>query len=198
MNTEKKILNIAIELFRKNGYHSTSMNMVSEACGISKGNLTYHYPTKEELFKECINASANYFKKYVIFGSFENNNNELDGLINFFRNVKKWLYSEEKVIGCVFSNSALELRHSNPELADLSLGYLREYKSILKEKIETGQKNGNISSLEPADIIIEDIFLGYEGAMIYSRIENSLAYFDLFIDRTFKYLKVKTFKNIGS
>lgn len=191
MNTEKRILAAAIELFRKNGYHSTSMNMVSEACNISKGNLTYHYPTKEDLYKKSIIASANYFKKYVVFSSFENHANELDGLINFLRNVKTWLYYEGNVIGCIFSNTALELRHNNPELAELPLSFLREYKSILKEKIESGQNNGDITLRESPDVLIEDLFLGYEGAMIYSRIENSLNCFDLFIERVHKSMKVK-------
>ncbi len=192
MNTEKKILNAAIELFRKNGYHTTSMNMVSEACSISKGNLTYHYPTKEDLYRKCISASAYYFKKYVLFSSFENQNIELEGLINFLKNVQTWLYYDGKVIGCIFSNTALELRHSNPELAEIPLSYLREYKAILKEKIESGQNSGNITRREPSDVLIEDLFLGYEGAMIYSRIENSLNVFDLFIQRVHKSLRVKS------
>lgn len=191
MNTEKKILKEAIAIFRKKGYHSTSMNMISEACGISKGNLTYHFRTKEELFKACIKASAKYFKKYVLFSSFENQITELEGLINFFKNVKTWLCFDGEVIGCIFSNTALELRHTNPELADLSLSFLNEYKTILNEKIESGQKNGNIASREPAVVLIEDLFLGYEGAMIYSRIENSLNCFDLFIERTMKLLRVR-------
>lgn len=189
MSTQKKILNVAIELFRKNGYHSTSMNMVSEGCCMSKGNLTYHYPTKEELFKACIDASAKYFKKYVLFSSFETQATEIDGIINFLNNVKTWLDSDGNVIGCIFSNTALELRHNNPELVDIPLNCLREYKAILKEKIEAGQKNGNITSRDPADTIIEDLFMGYEGAVIYSRIENSLSFFDLFIKRTDRYLR---------
>lgn len=190
MSTQKKILTIAIEILRKNGYHSTSMNMISKECCISKGNLTYHYPTKEELFKACINVSSSYFKKNVFLPSFEKNNNELEGLINFFKNVKTWLYWDNKVIGCVFSNTALELRHINPELADIPLFCLREFKVMIKEKIEQGQKNGNISIRESSEDITEDIFLGYQGAMIYSRIENSLSYFDLFIEKTYKYLRV--------
>lgn len=189
MSTEKKILNEAISIFRKNGYHSTSMNMVSEACKISKGNLTYHYPTKEELFRKCIEASDNYFKRYVLFNSFENKANELDGLINFLKNVKTWLYFDEKVTGCIFSNTALELRHTNPELAEVPLECLRSYKMALKEKIKSGQESGSIAFKESADVMIEDLFLGYEGAMIYSRIENSLIFFDLFIERTYKYFK---------
>ncbi|MBC7473250.1 MAG: TetR/AcrR family transcriptional regulator [Candidatus Sericytochromatia bacterium] len=192
MNTDKKILNEAIILFRKNGYHATSMNMVSEACGISKGNLTYHYPTKEELFKECIHASATYFKKYVLFSSFENQPSELDGLINFFKNVKTWLTYEGKIIGCTFSNAAIELRHSNSDLAEIPINYLREFKTTLKEKIESGQNNKNIVSKESADVMVEDLFLGYEGAVVYSRIENSLKCFDLYINRTYKYFKIKS------
>jgi len=187
LNTETKILKEAIEIFRRNGYHSTSTKMVSEHCRISKGNLTYHYRTKEELFRACLETSAKYFKKYVLLKSFSDNSNELDGLIDFLRSVKKWLITDNKVTGCFFSNSALELRHTNPELADFALGFLREYKLILQEKIRSGQQKGFITSRESAELLLEELFIGYEGAMIYSRIENHFSCFDFFIERTYKY-----------
>lgn len=189
MNTEKKILVQAIELFRRNGYYSTSMNMVSEACGISKGNLTYHYPTKEELFKSCIKASSNYFKQYVVQNSFEHSVNELEGLITFLENVKTWLATDNQVTGCIFSNAALELRHTNPELAELSYRHLQDIKSALREKIESGQSSGSITDRESPEDLIEDLFLAYEGAVMYSRIENSLNSFSLFIERIYRNFK---------
>ena len=64
--------------------------------------------------------------------------------------------------------------------------YLPNFLELLKDK-EPKQV------LRIARVLVgqyNNIFLGYQGAMIYSRIENSLSYFDLFIEKTYKYLRV--------
>ncbi len=47
--TQGKILDTAIRLFNEEGTAKVSCNRVAEVCGISKGNLHYHYKNKEEL-----------------------------------------------------------------------------------------------------------------------------------------------------
>lgn len=50
MNTTKiEILRVATEMFLKNGYTDTTIKYISDSLGISTGNLTFHYPTKEHL-----------------------------------------------------------------------------------------------------------------------------------------------------
>jgi AcrR family transcriptional regulator len=42
----------ALDLFVKNGYDGTSMSMVSETLGMSKGNLYHYFSSKEDLLYE--------------------------------------------------------------------------------------------------------------------------------------------------
>ena len=49
MDTREKILHCAEELFRQKGYNGVSLRDIAEAAGIRVGNLTYHYPRKEQL-----------------------------------------------------------------------------------------------------------------------------------------------------
>ncbi len=47
--TQGKILDTAISLFNSQGTSRVSCNRIAEACGISKGNLHYHFKSKEEI-----------------------------------------------------------------------------------------------------------------------------------------------------
>lgn len=47
--TKNKIARESERLFNTCGYHKVTMRQIAEACGISVGNLTYHYPKKEDL-----------------------------------------------------------------------------------------------------------------------------------------------------
>lgn len=48
-STRADILATARELFTRYGYHHVSMCSISDAMGISVGNLTYHFPRKADL-----------------------------------------------------------------------------------------------------------------------------------------------------
>ncbi len=49
VSTKDRILRTAIDLFFEKGYTSTTARNVCDRLGISTGNLTFHYPTKEYL-----------------------------------------------------------------------------------------------------------------------------------------------------
>lgn len=47
--TQKRILDTAIALFNEHGSANVSANRIAEACGLSKGNLYYHFHNKESI-----------------------------------------------------------------------------------------------------------------------------------------------------
>ncbi|MDB6100388.1 MAG: transcriptional regulator, TetR family [Gammaproteobacteria bacterium] len=56
--TQFRILQAALELFNEHGTAAVSSNRIAERCGISKGNLQYHFRNKREiiyaLFQQAI------------------------------------------------------------------------------------------------------------------------------------------------
>lgn len=49
--TRERILEKAVELYNSKGWSSTSLNEIAGALEITRGNLTYHFPGKEELLE---------------------------------------------------------------------------------------------------------------------------------------------------
>lgn len=54
------------QLFRKNGYDKTGMRQIADACGISVGNLCYHFPKKEDLVMAHHNILLDAFMDYAV------------------------------------------------------------------------------------------------------------------------------------
>lgn len=48
-DTRQRICQAAISLFNEKGYGNTSLREIAEAAGTTIGNLTYHFPQKEQL-----------------------------------------------------------------------------------------------------------------------------------------------------
>lgn len=53
-NTKYEILQCATKLFIEKGYTSTYVTNITNEMGISTGNLTFHFPTKEHILTELI------------------------------------------------------------------------------------------------------------------------------------------------
>jgi AcrR family transcriptional regulator len=50
----EQLLSVAVRVFAERGYHSTSMNDVAEAAGVTKPVLYQHFASKRELYKELL------------------------------------------------------------------------------------------------------------------------------------------------
>lgn len=55
LNKEKLILDKAIHLFAKKGFHQTSIQEIADECGISKGSIYSYFHSKDALLIESLN-----------------------------------------------------------------------------------------------------------------------------------------------
>jgi AcrR family transcriptional regulator len=47
--TRERILDVALDLFRRHGYEATTMRMIATAAGVALGNSYYYFPSKDHL-----------------------------------------------------------------------------------------------------------------------------------------------------
>lgn len=52
----EQILRAALSLLVEEGYRAMSMRRVAAACGMKLGNLTYYFPSREDLVRELLDA----------------------------------------------------------------------------------------------------------------------------------------------
>ena len=54
--TREQILNAALHLLVEEGYRAMSMRRIAAECGMKLGNLTYHFPSREDLVQALLDA----------------------------------------------------------------------------------------------------------------------------------------------
>ena len=54
--TREQILHAALGILVEEGFRAMSMRRVAAACDMKLGNLTYHFPTREDLVRELLDA----------------------------------------------------------------------------------------------------------------------------------------------
>jgi len=52
--TKAKVERAALDLFRKNGYHGTSMRAIAQNAGMAVGGIYNHFSSKEEIFRSVL------------------------------------------------------------------------------------------------------------------------------------------------
>jgi AcrR family transcriptional regulator len=62
ISTEVNILNVAREVFMRNGYSGTTMQQIADEAGINKSLLHYYYRSKEKLFGQIF---AEVFSQFI-------------------------------------------------------------------------------------------------------------------------------------
>lgn len=139
--TRERILEAALELFRKYGLHGTTTSRISKKAGIAEGTLFNYFRTKEDL--------ALYFF-----------HREIDDLIAWFRADKRlaeapleeklfaiihrqleYLARSEGFIGEVFFRSLEPRSRLNPlslESRELRVKYLKFIRDVLEEAADEG------------------------------------------------------------
>ncbi|HVV24304.1 MAG TPA: TetR/AcrR family transcriptional regulator [Pseudonocardiaceae bacterium] len=65
---ERQILDAAVAVFSKHGYHDASMDEISEVAGISKPMIYAYLGAKEDLFAACIHREATLLLESVVGG----------------------------------------------------------------------------------------------------------------------------------
>lgn len=58
-NTREKLLDAAVEIFSKKGYHKTKMEEIANKAGVAKGTVYYNFDSKADLFAQLLIEGIN-------------------------------------------------------------------------------------------------------------------------------------------
>lgn len=171
LETKSRILESSYELFRSRGFHNTSMNDVVESTGVKKGNLYFHYPSKESLVIEILrDASAEYtdyinkrIKSTTCAGRL---NDILDAVFDYNT-------QEDTIRGCIFGNLALELGGSGTNLEEYLRKWFNRRERDLENEINNGIRTGEMVLKEEPAVFAKMILAAVEGGILLGKISGS-------------------------
>lgn len=109
VSTNQKILEQAKILFNEYGYKNVSLRNIAEAAGTTIGNLTYHFPKKDdlvstmqlELYTDFLNIDFEIEDEEYLFrnviSSFKTMDQNRDNNIFFYRNIVELSQESDKI-----------------------------------------------------------------------------------------------------
>lgn len=168
--TRKKILKRARKALIVRGFYNTSINDIISATGVKKGNLYYHFASKEELGIAVLQDAKDEFFQ-ILTAAFVGRS-PLERVENFLDVILNEQRDRNFVGGCLFGNTALEMSDNNSKFAkiinELFISWADIIEGHLKEAVANGEFISPFTPWQLATLIIASI----EGGIMMSRVSK--------------------------
>jgi AcrR family transcriptional regulator len=154
LDTSSRILTKAMKIFLEKGYHGTSIDDITQAAGVTKGALYWHFKSKEDLLERIVEE----FEKRFLDGliqTVENVQGDIqDKIEKYFRyNAAFSFYNRELCVS--FTTLAAELvgahHGTEPEFRRIYKKYQKFLSNLIlqgkKEKVFKKEINPDLAAL---------------------------------------------------
>jgi AcrR family transcriptional regulator len=146
--TEAKILDVAYNLFLKQGYKSTTMDEIAQALSMSKKTLYKYFPGKMELLASCFDILKNRLslKVETVVGN---------TFLPFTSKLKSMLSVTAKDLAPINAELLTDLREHAPEIWNELQHYIKESAYLRFQRlIQEGKDKGYVNPQANISLIV--------------------------------------------
>lgn len=162
--TKDEILLKSSDIFRVKGYHNTSMQDLAEACGLLKGSLYYHFPSKEMLMKDLLLSVHKYLVERVFPIANDLSLTPEERMEKLLKKMGKLLLEKEG--GCLVGNTTLETVGIIPEFHEVLRAIMNDWTAALQTIFSTRK------SMEQSFRLAQQTIMEFEGAVMFTKLYN--------------------------
>jgi TetR/AcrR family transcriptional regulator, lmrAB and yxaGH operons repressor len=168
-DSRNRMIQAAVELFRRKGYHATSFSDVVRESGAPRGSIYFHFPGgKDEVLSEAIVAAGDEIVEAVA-GAAARADDAVSFVRVFAQDIAERLEGSGYERGCAIATMVLELAPGDERSSDGFAQVFARCRVALAAQFEHWGLTPE-RALADADVVMVSL----EGAMIVSRAERSL------------------------
>lgn len=167
--------------FKRLGYHGTTMDALSSACGLTKAAFYHHYPNKESLLRDVLAWTHERLTQSLFAIALDESLAADARLATMGRKAKK-LFQDDS-IGCLMGVVAIDATYGKVDLMEPIRQFLDDWADAFA-KLYSGAY-----SQEDAQRMARQLVADFEGAILLARIYNDASYIDAVIERGIRQLQ---------
>ncbi len=164
------------KVFRRYGYHGTTMDTLASACELTKATFYHHYPNKESLMSDVLQWTHDRIREAVFSIAYDQSLTRLNRFQGMAKKAKK-LFKEDG-IGCLMGVIAVDATYALPDLMPQIRDFLDSWAEALSHLLVEGSMS-KAEAMKHAQQTVAD----YEGAILISRIYGDFSCFDRVTER---------------
>lgn len=186
--TRMMILQKAFELIYKNGYQSTSIDVIIASTKVTKGAFFYHFKNKDEMGLAVINEVMLPIMHQALVTPLSNSSNPSKDIYNLVKNLLLENPFLEPRYGCPAGNLTQEMSPVNEEFNKALAHLTDQWREAIQKSIALGKKAGNIRGTVNGKQVALFVMSGYWGVRNVGKLMDSTDCYVSFLKELKQYL----------
>lgn len=150
----------ALEVFYRNGFHATGMDMLAAESGVSKTSMYKHFRTKEDLILAVLRLRDENFRNWIFRRMEDAGDAPKEQLLGMFDALAEW-FAEKGYRGCMFIKASAEYQEKDHAIHVQS----SEHKRLLFDHVAELSTRAGAGA---PDDLARQLLLLKEGAIVMS------------------------------
>lgn len=185
-DTRKSLVWCGTELLTERGFQITGIEEVLKRVGVPKGSFYNFFKSKDEFGAAVIDNYVEYYARKMdrIFG--DTSRSPLQRLKDFVENAKHGMSKFDFRRGCLIGNLGQELASADSDFRLRLEAVLVSWEDRVTACLEEAIATGEIGKDNDAHALSRFFWIGWEGAILRSKLMRSLDPIDHFADLYFR------------
>jgi AcrR family transcriptional regulator len=179
--TRERLVDVARNLFWKQGYAATGIAEILKDADARSGSLYYFFPTKEDLLLAVLEWYKANLWAQVITPVFERVSDPVERVFGILHGYRRGLLATKFVQGCPVGNLALELSNTHPAARKLIAENFTGWREAIKQCLEAAA--GRLPTGTDTGELALFVLTTMEGAVMLARSYRSIEPYDNAVTR---------------
>ncbi len=166
--TRARVLDATVALINRKGFRNTSVQDIIDETGVKKGNLYFHFSSKDELGQALMREAADRYFEYL--SDSVTSGDPLGKIRDILNAVLRYHRRRGFVGGCLFGNTALEMGDTDEVYAGLVREVFDRWVNILARHLREAGKMGQVTAGVRPEPMARHIVAAMEGSIMMARL----------------------------
>lgn len=190
LDTRRRILLTAMELFAAKGYGSTSVSDILSRSQANSGSLYHFFPGKQDVLIGVLEMYRDGIEQMLLDPAWRGVEDPIERIFALLAAYRGMLLESDCLYGCPIGSLALELHEPDPPVRELLAANFRKWTAAIEgclrdagQRLPPGLDLGGLS---------EFILTTMEGAVMQARTHRDIGFFDRSIGQLRQHMALLT------
>jgi len=179
-DTRKTLLDTGLAILTEKGYSYTGIDEILRRAGVPKGSFYHYFDSKEAFGRSLIEAYGHYFACKLERSFQDDTRTPLQRLDAFVEDAKAGMKKFGYRRGCLIGNLGQEMSALPEGFRELLQDVFRDWENRLSALLDEARQAGEIPPHIQCDQIAHFFWIGWEGAVLRAKLDQSQQPLDQF------------------
>ena len=167
MGSKKReiLVDTAMELFYKYGYHATGIEKILSVSGVSKMTLYKHFKSKDELILAAMRRRDEQFRNWLMKEVEKRAETPIERILAMFDILDEW-FTNKNFHGCLFINATAEYSKTDDPIHAFAAEHKRIFAAYIREILAADR------GIADPENVAQQLMMLIDGAIVTAQISG--------------------------